>query len=142
MIDYLKPAAEGEGVELRKIWSIVMDGFGPVWPASRTQLDGVSLGDAWPCDTLPGDGEKQMYVKPKSEADDSVPFHKLSQWLTYSLLEPMQKILGWGIRGTEVMTGMSHAHCDSKADRNADGRITRVSKWWTTCRPWIIDFNG
>jgi len=39
-------------------------------------------------------------------ADDSVPFHKLSQWLTYSLLEPMQKILGWEIKGTEVMTGM------------------------------------
>jgi hypothetical protein len=60
MIDYLKPTGEGEGVELSKIWSIVMDGFGPVWPASRTQLDGVSLGDAWPCNTLPGDGEKQM----------------------------------------------------------------------------------
>ena len=60
MIDYLKPS--GEGVELSKIWSIVMDGFGPVWPASRTQLDGVSLGDAWPCNTLPGDGEEQMYV--------------------------------------------------------------------------------
>jgi len=38
--------------------------------------------------------------------DDSVAFHKLSQWLTYSLLEPMQKILGWEIKGTEVMTGM------------------------------------
>jgi hypothetical protein len=65
MIDYLKPSGEGEGVELRKIWSIVMDGFGPVWPASRTQLDGVSLGDAWPCNTLPGDGEEQMYVPPE-----------------------------------------------------------------------------
>ena len=58
MIDYLNPS--GEGVELSKIWSIVMDGLGPVWPTSRTQLDGVSLGDAWPCNTLPGDGEEQM----------------------------------------------------------------------------------
>jgi hypothetical protein len=71
-------------------------------------------------------------------ADGSVPFHKLSQWLTYSLLEPMQKILGWEIKGTEVMTGMPHTVCDSKAD----DRVTRVPKWWTTCRPWIIDFNG
>ena len=39
-------------------------------------------------------------------ADESVAFHKLSQLLTYSLLEPMQKILGWEIKGTEVMTGM------------------------------------
>jgi hypothetical protein len=142
MIDYLKPTGQGEGVELSEIWSIVMDGFGPVWPASRTQLDGVSLGDAWPCNVLPGDGEGQMYVELKSEADDSVPFHKLSQWLTYSLLEPMQKILGWEIRGTEVMTGMSHDSCDSKADRNADGRITRVSEWWITCRPWLVDVDG
>jgi len=47
-------------VELGKIWSIVMDGFGPVWPASRTQLDGISLGDAWPCEILPGSGEENM----------------------------------------------------------------------------------
>jgi hypothetical protein len=65
MIDYLKPTGEGKGVELSKIWSIVMDGFGPVWPASRTQLNGVSLGDAWPCDIVQGEGEEQMYVNPK-----------------------------------------------------------------------------
>jgi hypothetical protein len=58
MTDYLK--SEGNEVELSKIWSIVMDGFGPVWPASRTQLEGISLGDAWPCDVLPGSGEETM----------------------------------------------------------------------------------
>ena len=35
----------------------------------------------------------------------SVPFHKLSQWLTYSLMEPFQKILGCEIEGVEQMTG-------------------------------------
>jgi hypothetical protein len=66
-------------------------------------------------------------------ADDSVPFHKLSQWLTYSLLEPMQKILGWEIRGTEVMTGMSHAPYRNKAGSEADNRVAGVPKWWTSC---------
>lgn len=35
----------------------------------------------------------------------SVPFHKLSQWMTYSLMEPLQKILGVEIEGVEQMTG-------------------------------------
>ena len=104
-------------MELTKVWSIVMDGLGPVWPASRTQLKGISLGDAWPCEVLARENgsdmgaEGSMYVEPLEVADDSVPFHKLSQWLTYSLLEPMQKILGWEIIGTDSMTGMSP--CDA-----------------------------
>lgn len=36
-----------------------------------------------------------------------MPFHKLSQWLTYSLMEPLQKVLGWNIEGVETMTGKS-----------------------------------
>jgi hypothetical protein len=50
-VDYLKPT-EGNKVDLSKVWSIVMKGLGPVWPASRTQLEGQSLGDAWPCEVL------------------------------------------------------------------------------------------
>jgi hypothetical protein len=51
IVDYLKPTA-GKQVALKDIWEIVVDGLGPVWPASRTQLEGVSLGDAWPCESL------------------------------------------------------------------------------------------
>jgi hypothetical protein len=36
---------------------------------------------------------------------NSVPFHKLSQWMTYSLMEPLQKVLGVEIEGVEQMTG-------------------------------------
>lgn len=35
-----------------------------------------------------------------------MPFHKLSQWLTYSLTEPIEKILGWSISGRDDMTGL------------------------------------
>ncbi|MGL4621505.1 MAG: DUF1688 family protein, partial [Chroococcidiopsis sp.] len=34
-----------------------------------------------------------------------VPFHKLSQWLTYSLLEPLQE-LGLEITGLDDLTGL------------------------------------
>jgi hypothetical protein len=35
-----------------------------------------------------------------------VPFHKLTGWTTYSLLEPLQAVLGWRVEGTEDMTGL------------------------------------
>jgi hypothetical protein len=35
-----------------------------------------------------------------------VPFHKLSQWLSYSLFEPMQR-LGLEITGQEALTGLA-----------------------------------
>lgn len=35
-----------------------------------------------------------------------VPFHKLTGWTTYSLLEPMEKILGWKFDGIDDMTGL------------------------------------
>jgi hypothetical protein len=42
----------------------------------------------------------------KVEGDDLVPFHKLTGWVTYSLIEPMEKILGWKFEGLEDMTGL------------------------------------
>jgi len=35
-----------------------------------------------------------------------VPFHKLSQWLTYSLLEPFEE-LGFEITDTHLLTGLA-----------------------------------
>ena len=35
-----------------------------------------------------------------------VPFHKLTGWLTYSLIEPIEKILQWKFEGIEDMTGL------------------------------------
>lgn len=52
-------------IHLSDLWPIVMDGFGPVWPATRTKLDGVSLGDAWVCDSFARSQES-------SKTDESV----------------------------------------------------------------------
>jgi hypothetical protein len=69
-----------------------------MWP-SRHSLGGIALGDAWPCPAL-GEGE-----------DSIVPFHKLTQWLTWSLVALLQRSVedggcGWKIEGTEDMTGL------------------------------------
>ena len=58
----------------------------------------MSLGDVWPCGVLAKDA--------KEEGDDLVPFHKLTGWMSYSVIEPIEKILGWKFQGTEDMTGL------------------------------------
>lgn len=63
-------------VKIETLWEIVVSGLSGVWPAARSKIDGVSLGDVWPVGCLKNEGK-----------DPYVSFHKLSQWLSYSLIE-------------------------------------------------------
>ncbi|GAA6014929.1 hypothetical protein JCM10207_002230 [Rhodosporidiobolus poonsookiae] len=85
-------------VKMETMWEIVVSGLSGVWPAARSKIDGVSLGDVWPVDCLKREA--------KEDADEYVSFHKLSQWLTYSLIEVMEKLLNWQFVGKELMTGL------------------------------------
>lgn len=76
-----------------------MDGLGPIWPASRTQIGGVSLGDAWPLSSMPSDATTASW-------ETIVPFHKLTQWLCYSLMQPMAVLMHIHFAGSELMTGL------------------------------------
>lgn len=40
------------------------------------------------------------------DGDDLVPFHKLSQWLAYSLIEVLERTLNWRFEGKEYLTGL------------------------------------
>lgn len=77
------------------VLSAVLAGLGNIW-SGRLTIDGVNLGDVWLHPALVGTNPSDQYV----------PFHKLSQWLTYSLLEPLQE-LGLEITGLDEMTGLS-----------------------------------
>ncbi|KAF8513594.1 hypothetical protein BU17DRAFT_53148 [Hysterangium stoloniferum] len=88
-------------IHVSVLWTILIDGLAVIWPGSRTQLAGISLGDVWPCSAL-----KSSNPNAADSADDLVPFHKLSQWLAYSLIEPIEKILKWKVEGTEDLTGL------------------------------------
>ncbi|CAE6466698.1 unnamed protein product [Rhizoctonia solani] len=89
-------------VHMSALWHVLIEGLAPIWPATRTQLGGTSLGDVWPCSALHA---SEGYSK-DTPGSDLVPFHKLSQWLAYSLVEPIEKVLGWKIEGMEDMTGL------------------------------------
>ncbi|CAG7850476.1 Uracil catabolism protein 4 AltName: Full=Pyrimidine-degrading protein 14 [Serendipita indica DSM 11827] len=97
-------------VHISTLWEVVMQGLAPIWPTDRTTLGGVPLGDVWRCDALANvEGSataEQKVSELEKEAHGLVPFHKLSQWLTYSLVEPIEKLLGWKFEGMEDMTGL------------------------------------
>jgi hypothetical protein len=57
----------------------LLDHLGPIW-LTGSALQGTPLGDCWPHPAAGGSGLTAGWV----------PFHKLSQWLTYSLLEPFE----------------------------------------------------
>ena len=95
LYDYLAAQAEGGRLAAPRILEALLEHFGPIWP-SRLSLGGVPLGDTW--------------RHPKIRRDDAtnglVPIHKLSQWLSYSLIEPLQ----WsGITVTDIdgLTGLA-----------------------------------
>ncbi|KAI9822402.1 MAG: hypothetical protein M1827_000121 [Pycnora praestabilis] len=104
MLDYLlsHPSTQASSVpivSLPTLWSVVMDGLSSIWPNTRTQISGISLGDAWPCSSMP-------QSPPSAPWENIVPFHKLTQWLVYSLMGPMTKILNIQFAGSELMTGL------------------------------------
>jgi hypothetical protein len=86
IIDYLFERY-GKNIQAKAILRAVLDGFGPIWPG-REKLNGVNLGDVW---------------KYKGQL---VAFHKLSQWMTYSLIEPIVEA-GFRVEGVEELTGLA-----------------------------------
>jgi hypothetical protein len=69
--------------------------LGGIWPQGAS-VAGVALGDAWRHPQAGGEGATAGWV----------PFHKLSQWLTYSLLEPFESA-GVTVDGLDALTGLA-----------------------------------
>ncbi|KAL8959906.1 MAG: hypothetical protein Q9193_003304 [Seirophora villosa] len=104
MLDYLlsHPSTQSSSVPVITIptlWSVLTDGLASIWPASRTQVAGISLGDAWPCSSMPSQPRAQPW-------ENIVPFHKLTQWLCYSLMAPMTKLMNIQFAGVDLLTGL------------------------------------
>lgn len=94
LVDALLSAAERERLPAARILEALLDGLAPIWPAGLT-VDGVALGDA---------GRHPAAVAP-DRSNGIVPFHKLSQWLTYSLLEPFEAA-GLAVVDLDDLTGL------------------------------------
>jgi hypothetical protein len=79
LFDYLVGGGVSPSIAAPRILAEILRQLGSIWPG-RLELAGVPLGDCWRHPVLATD----------DSTSELVPLHKLSQWLAYSLIEPLQ----------------------------------------------------
>ncbi|WP_277579119.1 URC4/urg3 family protein [Bdellovibrio svalbardensis] len=89
LVDYLHNRY-GKKITGPQLLRAVLDGLGEIWPG-RVKVAGVNLGDIWSYSKVPG---------------GLAAFHKLSQWMTYSLIEPLLEA-GFELVDIEKLTGLA-----------------------------------
>ncbi len=95
LFDYLRTKMTGNELAAREILIALLHALGPIWP-DRLSMDGTPLGDTW----------RHAQASGGELADGYIPFHKLSQWLAYSLIEPLQEA-GIVVTGVDALTGLA-----------------------------------
>ncbi|RMG12181.1 MAG: DUF1688 family protein [Planctomycetota bacterium] len=95
LLDALRGEADGDRIPARALLASLLEGLGSIWPG-RVRIGDVNLGDVWPHPALSGPGLADRYV----------PFHKLSQWLAYSLFEPLEAA-GLTVTGADELTALA-----------------------------------
>jgi hypothetical protein len=95
LFDALTEQGGRHAVGAEEILAALLDGLAPIW-LSDQKLVGEPLGDVWQHPLAGGQGISAGWV----------PFHKLAQWLTYSLLEPFQWA-GIDIDGIDQLTALA-----------------------------------
>jgi Protein of unknown function (DUF1688) len=80
LFDHVVAHAENSRLPAPVILAELLQQLGPIWP-SRLTLGGIALGDCW----------KHPSLATSDATNGIVPLHKLSQWLAYSLIEPLQR---------------------------------------------------
>jgi hypothetical protein len=96
LVDSLLARSHNGTLTATQVFSAVLEGFSDIW-SQRLTLANINLGDVWT--------HSALNSIPYSLFPSLIPFHKLSQWLTYSLLEPLQE-LGLEITGLDELTGL------------------------------------
>jgi hypothetical protein len=95
LFDRIAGLAKNGTITAPAVLAELLHHLGPIWP-SRLTLGGVPLGDCW--------------MHPSIVTDDAtnglVPLHKLSQWLAYSLIEPLQTA-GISVTDIDGLTGLA-----------------------------------
>jgi hypothetical protein len=95
LYDVLAARSAGGRLPAPAILELLLEALGPVW-ADRLVVQGVPLGDCW----------RHPAIRRDDSSDGLVPLHKLSQWLAYSLIEPLEAS---GVEVTDVdgLTGLA-----------------------------------
>ena len=95
LYDRLAMLADGGKLPAPAILTELLQQLGPIWP-SRLTLGGIALGDCW----------RHPSLTNTDATTGLVPLHKLSQWLAYSLIEPLQRS-GIDVTDIDGLTGLA-----------------------------------
>lgn len=116
-------------IKAESLLRAVLDGLGSIWPSriiADVGSEKVNLGDVW------------------KYKDQLISFHKLSQWMTYSLVEPIEEA-GYKIVQVDQLTGLAEYRngglvldiglisCRDQKD---------LAKEWTPESEWIIEWRA
>jgi hypothetical protein len=111
----------------------VLKAFGAIWPSGQ-MLGGRAVGDCWPHPQAGGEGPDA----------GRVPFHKLSQWMAYSLVEPFQWS-GIEVDGLDDLTGLPE-YRNGGLFIDAGVIVPRDpafgSRVYTPADPWVIEWRA
>jgi hypothetical protein len=79
LVDHCRNVARDGRIPASRLLTALLDGLSSIWPSGLT-VRGYPVGDAG----------RHPAVRTSDATDQIVPFHKLSQWLAYSLIEPLE----------------------------------------------------
>lgn len=95
IVDYLlEKKGNRDKISIHELWEVLVEGLGSIWPTTGS---GTRRGDVWVYNPLKKIGQP---------GSDLIPFHKLSQWLLYSLLEPLE-MAGIHFDDLNIPTGLA-----------------------------------
>ncbi|MGO4707203.1 URC4/urg3 family protein [Microvirga sp. 2MCAF38] len=94
LFDVIAATAKGGKIKAATILETLFAYLGAIWPG-RISLGGINLGDTW----------RHPLVEAEDASAGLVPFHKLSQWLSYSLIEPLEWA-GFTVIDIDDLTGL------------------------------------
>ena len=94
LYDQLLPRYGAPSIAAHDILAQLLATMSGIWLVDN-EIGGRRLGDCWRHDAVPGPGTTRGWM----------PFHKLSQWLTYSLIEPFEWA-GVRVAGLDALTAL------------------------------------
>ncbi|MCB0366248.1 MAG: DUF1688 family protein [Bdellovibrionaceae bacterium] len=94
ILDLLMRKYPNQKLPASDLLKLLLKSLSPIWP-DRVRMGTFNLGDVWHHPALGG----------RDSWEGLQPFHKLTQWLTYSLLSPLEEA-GFEVIGLNDLTGL------------------------------------
>ncbi len=143
MFDRLTDHGTRSTVSATEVLGEILRSLSPIWPSGST-VQGLAAGDVWAHRWAGAEVGGGPTKRTDRTTDGWVPFHKLSQWMSYSLLEPMQWA-GVTVTGLDALTGLPEYRnggllLDGGVIRPRDARL--LGRTWKPQDEFIIEWRA